>query len=140
MVRRLLIVGAVFVWSFLTIPAALALATSPVAQVAALGLGVAPVGLLISRLLTAHDSDRPALAGARAQEWELLRALEEQGTLTPTAAALRTSVTLDEASALHPASRHDRARDRHRLSQRLSERGPYRYDEPISLARGGHAR
>lgn len=96
--------------------------------------------LLATRLLTAHDRTRPALPDARAQEWELLRALEEQGDLTPAATALHISLTVVEASALHPARRHDRARDRHRLSQRLSERGPYRYNEPISLARGGQAR
>jgi hypothetical protein len=41
-VRRVLIVGAICVWSFPTIPAAPVLAGLPLAQVAALGLGAAP--------------------------------------------------------------------------------------------------
>ena len=36
----------------------------------------------------------------KAKEWELLHALTEQGELTPTTAAMRTSLTVDEASKM----------------------------------------
>jgi DNA-binding CsgD family transcriptional regulator len=45
-----------------------------------------------------HEESRRSVAGTR--EKELLGALEERGRLTPTTAAMRTSLTVDEASKM----------------------------------------
>ena len=69
--------------------------------VAVLGIGVvAPVLLMrqINRAIAAHEESRRSVPGMR--EKELLGALEQRGRLTPTAAAMRTSLTVDEASKM----------------------------------------
>jgi ATP/maltotriose-dependent transcriptional regulator MalT len=75
------------------------LADVGVVWVAVLGIGVAaPVLLMrqINRAITAHEESRSSVPGTR--EKELLGVLEERGRLTPTTAAMRTSLTVDEAS------------------------------------------
>jgi ATP/maltotriose-dependent transcriptional regulator MalT len=63
---------------------------------------VAPVLLLgqINRVIATHETSRGAFLGARRKEQEILGALEEGGSLTPAAAAMRTSLTVDEASKM----------------------------------------
>jgi ATP/maltotriose-dependent transcriptional regulator MalT len=71
--------------------------------VAMLGIGVvAPVLLLrqINRAIAAHEESRRSVPGTREKEKELLSALEERGRLTPTMAAMQTSLTIDEASKM----------------------------------------
>jgi DNA-binding CsgD family transcriptional regulator len=77
------------------------LADVGIVWVAVLGIGVAaPVLLMrqINRAIAAHEESRPTVPGTR--EKELLDALEERGRLTPTTAAMRTSLTVDEASKM----------------------------------------
>jgi ATP/maltotriose-dependent transcriptional regulator MalT len=78
------------------------LADVGVVWVAVLGIGVAaPVLLMrqINRAITAHEESRSSVPGTR-EEKELLGVLEERGRLTPTTAAMRTSLTVDEASKM----------------------------------------
>jgi DNA-binding CsgD family transcriptional regulator len=77
------------------------LADVGIVWLAVLGIGVAaPVLLMrqINRAITAHDESRRSVPVTR--EKELLGALEERGRLTPTTAAMRTSLTIDEASKM----------------------------------------
>jgi DNA-binding CsgD family transcriptional regulator len=79
------------------------LADVGVVWVAVLGIGVAaPVLLMrqINRAIAAHEESRRTVPGSREKEKELLGALEERGRLTPTTAAMRTSLTIDEASKM----------------------------------------
>ena len=101
LIRTLLVVGA-GVWSFLFVSSAFALATSPVSQIAALAVGTVPLVLIwrLGLFSTQREEPRPAIPGPREKERELLGALAEVGQLTPVAAAMRTSLTVDEASAL----------------------------------------
>jgi ATP/maltotriose-dependent transcriptional regulator MalT len=54
----------------------------------------------INRAITAHEESRSSVPGTREKETELLGVLEERGRLTPTTAAMRTSLTVDEASKM----------------------------------------
>jgi ATP/maltotriose-dependent transcriptional regulator MalT len=77
------------------------LADVGVVWVAILGIGVAaPILLMrqINRAIAAYEESRRSVPGTR--EKELLGALEERGRLTPTTAAMRTSLTVDEASKM----------------------------------------
>jgi ATP/maltotriose-dependent transcriptional regulator MalT len=79
------------------------LADVGVVWIAVFGIGVvAPVLLMrqINRAIATHEESRRAVPGAREWEKELLRALEERGELTPATAAMRTSLTIEEASAM----------------------------------------
>ena len=79
------------------------LADVGIVWVAVLGIGVAaPVLLMrqINRAITAHEESRRSVPGTREKEKELLGVLEERGGLTPTTAAMRTSLTVDEASKM----------------------------------------
>ncbi len=79
------------------------LADVSIVWVAVLGIGVvAPVLLMrqINRAIAAHEESRRTVPGTREKERELLGALEERGRLTPTTAAMRTSLTVDEASKM----------------------------------------
>jgi len=79
------------------------LADVGIVWVAVLGIGVAaPVLLLrqINRAIATHEESRRATIGTREKEKELLGALEEHGGLTPATAAMRTSLTVDEASKM----------------------------------------
>jgi DNA-binding NarL/FixJ family response regulator len=100
MLIRTLLAGA-GVWSFLFVPAALTLANSPVSQIAALTVGVAPVVLAWRVGLRDARPERKdtVLPDPKDRERELLIALEERGELTPVVAAMRTSLTVDEAAA-----------------------------------------
>jgi DNA-binding CsgD family transcriptional regulator len=59
--------------------------------------GAVPVALA---LLGRHDRRLARRSGKKAKEAELLRALAERAELTPAAAAMRTSLTVDEASKM----------------------------------------
>ena len=79
------------------------LADSPWTWLAVLGIGVvAPFLFLtqINRAIVAHEQSRRAVPGAREKEKELLSALEERGEITPATAAMRTSLTVEEASKM----------------------------------------
>ncbi len=85
------------------------LADVGIVWVAVLGIGVAaPILLLrqINRAIAAHEESRRSIPDTREKEKELLGALEEHGKLTPATAAMRTSLTVDEASKmLHTLAR-----------------------------------
>ena len=79
------------------------LADVGIAWLALFGIGVvAPVLFLrqINRAIATHEEARRTSSGTREKEKELLGALEERGRLTPAAAAMRTSLTVDEASEM----------------------------------------
>jgi ATP/maltotriose-dependent transcriptional regulator MalT len=79
------------------------LANSPWTWLAVLSIGVvAPVLFMwqINRAIASHEQSRRAVPGAREKEKELLRALEERGEITPATAAMRTSLTIEEASRI----------------------------------------
>jgi DNA-binding NarL/FixJ family response regulator len=100
LVRILVLLGA-GVWTFLFVPAALALTSSTPAQIAALAAGVVPLILLVRIGLSSSSREEPpALPSPKDRERELLAALEEQHEITVVAAAMRTSLTVDEATAL----------------------------------------
>ena len=106
---RVLAVLGVGVWCFFILIVSVAfvidrgLADVGIVWLAIFGLGVvAPVLLLgqINRVIATHETSRGAFLGARWKEQEILGALEEGGSLTPAAAAMRTSLTVDEASKM----------------------------------------
>ena len=108
MIRVLAVLG-VGVWCFFILIVSVAfvidrgLADVGIVWLAIFGLGVvAPVLLLgqINRVIATHETSRGAFLGARRKEQEILGALEEGGSLTPAAAAMRTSLTVDEASKM----------------------------------------
>jgi DNA-binding CsgD family transcriptional regulator len=71
--------------------------------IAVFGIGVlGPVLILrqMTQAIAAHEESRRATPGAREKEKELLGALEKHGELTPATAAMRTSLTVDEASKM----------------------------------------
>jgi len=77
------------------------LADVGIVWVAVLGIGVAaPVLLLwqINRAIATHEASRQTVTASG--EKELLGALEQGGEITPTTAAMRTSLTVDEASSM----------------------------------------
>jgi len=106
---RVLAVLGVGVWCFFILIVSVAfvidrgLADVGIVWLAIFGLGVvAPVLLLgqINRVIATHETSRGAFLGARKKEQEILGALEEGGSVTPAAAAMRTSLTVDEASRM----------------------------------------
>jgi ATP/maltotriose-dependent transcriptional regulator MalT len=110
MLTRILAVLGVGVWCLFIMFVSVAfvidrgLADVGVVWVAVFGIGVvAPVLLLrqMIRAIEAHEEARRRPApGAREKEKELLEALEEDGEITPATAAMRTSLTVDEASKM----------------------------------------
>jgi ATP/maltotriose-dependent transcriptional regulator MalT len=62
---------------------------------------LAPLLIVIqfNRTAARRDEQPPALPDPAASETALLRLLEERGTVTPVAAAMRTSLTVEEAAA-----------------------------------------
>ena len=79
------------------------LADIGIVWIAVFGIGViGPVLILrqMTHAIAAHEESRRATPGAREKEKELLGALEEHGELTPATAAMRTSLTVDEASKM----------------------------------------
>ena len=115
MLTRVLAVLSVGVWcSFILLVSVVfvidrGLADVGIVWVAVLGIGVAaPVLLLrqINRAIAAHEESRRSIPDTREKEKELLGALEEHDKLTPATAAMRTSLTVDEASKmLHTLAR-----------------------------------
>jgi ATP/maltotriose-dependent transcriptional regulator MalT len=106
---RVLAVLGVGVWCFFILIVSVAfvidrgLADVGIVWLAIFGLGVvAPVLLLgqINRVIATHETSRGAFLDATKKEQEILGALEEGGNLTPAAAAMRTSLTVDEASKM----------------------------------------
>ncbi len=78
------------------------LADVGVVWLAVFGIGVvAPVLLLgqVNRVITTHEESRRAASGTGEKE-ELLGVLKERGGLTPAAAAMRTSLTVEEAAKM----------------------------------------
>ena len=109
MLTRMLAVLGVGVWCLFILLVSLAfvidrgLADVGVVWLGVFGIGVvAPVLLLrqVNRAIEVHEESRRAGNGAREKEKELLGALEECGELTPATAAMRTSLTVDEASKM----------------------------------------
>ncbi len=109
MLTRILAALGVGVWcSFILLVSVVfvidrGLADVGIVWVAVLGIGVAaPVLLLrqINRAIAAHEESRRSTPGTGEKEKELLGALEEHGKLTPATAAMRTSLTVDEASKI----------------------------------------
>ena len=93
--------SGVAVWCFLILVIALNLPTSAIHWVSVSIFGILlPVVLVAQaeRAIRVHEA-RPALR-AEDGEHELLGALSERGELTPTAAAMRTPLTVDEASKM----------------------------------------
>ena len=79
------------------------LADVGVVWLAVFGIGVvAPLLLLrqAGRLIEAHEASRRPAPGTREREKELLETLREGGEITPATAAMRTSLTVDEASEM----------------------------------------
>jgi DNA-binding CsgD family transcriptional regulator/F0F1-type ATP synthase assembly protein I len=108
LIRALAALG-VGVWCLLVLLASVGfvidkgLANSPWAWLAVLGIGVvAPVVFMrqVNRAIATYEGSRRAEPGAREKEKELLGALEERGELTPASAAMRTSLTVEEASKM----------------------------------------
>jgi DNA-binding CsgD family transcriptional regulator len=109
MLTRILAVLGVGVWCLFILFVSVAfvidrgLADVGIVWLAVFGIGVvAPVLLLrqINRAIEAHEESRRPTPGAREKEKELLEALEEGGEITPATAAMRTSLTVDEASKM----------------------------------------
>jgi ATP/maltotriose-dependent transcriptional regulator MalT len=106
---RVLAALGVGVWCFFVLFASVGfvidrgLADSPWVWMGVLGIGVAAPAVLlrqINRAIATHEQYRRVVPGAREKEKELLRALEERGEITPAAAAMRTSLTIEEASKM----------------------------------------
>ena len=109
MLTRVLAVLGVGVWCLFILLVSVVfvidrgLADVGIVWLAVFGIGVvAPVLLLrqINRVIEAHEGSRRPASGAREKERELLEALDERGELTPATAAMRTSLTVDEASKM----------------------------------------
>ena len=109
MLIRILAVLGVGVWCLFILLISVAfvvdrgLADVGIVWLAVFGIGVvAPVLLLgqLNRAIEAHEASRRAGNGNREKEKELLGALEERDGLTPATAAMRTSLTVDEASKM----------------------------------------
>ena len=125
MLTRILAVLGVGIWCLFILLVSVVfvidrgLADVGIVWVAVLGIGVAaPVLLLrqINRAIAAHEESRRSIPDTREKEKELLGALEEHGKLTPATAAMRTSLTVDEASKML----HTLARKGH-LEMRMEE-------------------
>jgi ATP/maltotriose-dependent transcriptional regulator MalT len=106
---RILAVLGVGIWCLFILLASVAfvidrgLADVGIVWLAVFGIGVvAPVLLLgqINRAIATHEESRRAVPGTREKEKELLGTLQERGELTPATAAMRTSLTVDEASKM----------------------------------------
>ena len=109
MLSRVLAALGVGAWCLFVLFASVAfvidrgLADVGIVWVAVLGIGVvAPLLLMrqLNRAIATHEDSRRAVPGAREREKELLHALEELGELTPATAAMRTTLTIEEASRM----------------------------------------
>jgi ATP/maltotriose-dependent transcriptional regulator MalT len=109
MLSRVLAALGVGVWCLFVLFASVGfvidrgLANSPWAWLGVLGIGVvAPIAFMwqINRAIALHEERKQAIPSAGDKEGELLRALEERGEITPATAAMRTSLTVEEASKM----------------------------------------
>lgn len=110
MLTRILAVLGVGVWCLFILFVSVAfvidrgLADVGIVWLAVFGFGVVGPVLLLRQLnqaITAHEASRRRPApGTREKEQELLEALKEGGEITPATAAMRTSLTVDEASKM----------------------------------------
>ena len=109
MLTRILAVLGVGVWCLFILLVSVVfvidrgLADVGIVWLAVFGIGVVGPVLLLRQLnqaITAHEESRRPAPGVREKEKELLEALEEGGELTPATAAMRTSLTVDEASKM----------------------------------------
>ena len=107
MLTRILAVLGVGVWCLFILFVSVAfvidrgLADVGVVWLAVFGIGVVGPVLLLRQLnhtITAHEASRRHAPGTREKEKELLEVLKEGGEITPATAAMRTSLTVDEAS------------------------------------------
>ncbi len=153
LIRALAVLG-VGVWCIFILLVSLAfvidrgLADVGIVWVAILGIGVmAPVLLLwqINRAITTHEASRRAAApGAREKEGELLGALEGRREITPAAAAMQTSLTVDEASKMleelarkgHLESRTDDGVTAYALNERVGQEPPDNNPLPLEAEPG----
>jgi ATP/maltotriose-dependent transcriptional regulator MalT len=108
LIRALAVLG-VGAWCFFVLFAGVSfvvdrgLGGSPWAWLALLSIGVvAPIVFMrqINRAIAMHEQSHRAVPGMREKEKELLGALEERGELTPATAAMRTSLTVEEAARM----------------------------------------
>ena len=79
------------------------LADVGIVWIAVLGIGVVAPAILmrqVNRAITLHEERKRAAPTAGEKEQELLIALEERGELTPAMAAMRTSLTVEEAAKM----------------------------------------
>jgi len=106
---RVLAALGVAVWSFLAMSAALGTvayspgADSPWLWLIAIGVGVvAPIVLMtqVNRAISLYEERRKAVPGTADKEQELLDALKDRGETTPATAAMRTSLTVEEAARM----------------------------------------
>jgi ATP/maltotriose-dependent transcriptional regulator MalT len=109
MLTRILAVLGVGVWCLFLLLVSVVfvidrgLADVGIVWIAVFGIGVlGPVLMLrqINRAITTHEDSRRDAPGAREKEKELLAALDRRDELTPATAAMRTSLTVDEASKM----------------------------------------
>jgi ATP/maltotriose-dependent transcriptional regulator MalT len=109
MLTRILAVLGVGVWCLFLLLVSVVfvidrgLADVGIIWIAVFGIGVVgPVLILrqMTQAIAAHEESRRATPGVREKEKELLGALEEHGEITPATAAMRTSLTVDEASKM----------------------------------------
>jgi DNA-binding CsgD family transcriptional regulator len=109
MLTRILAVIGVGVWCLFILLVSVVfvidrgLADVGIVWLAVFGIGVVgPVLLLrqINRAIATHEASRRAAPGVREKEKELLGCLAERGVLTPATAAMRTSLTVDEAAKM----------------------------------------
>jgi ATP/maltotriose-dependent transcriptional regulator MalT len=79
------------------------LADVGIVWVAVLGIGVVAPAIFmrqVNHAIALHEERKRAVPGAGEKEQELLSALEERGELTPATAAMRTSLTVEEAAKM----------------------------------------
>jgi len=79
------------------------LADVGIVWVAVLGVGVVAPAILmrqVNRAIALHEERKLAVPAEGEKEQELLIALEERGELTPATAAMRTSLTVEEAARM----------------------------------------
>jgi hypothetical protein len=79
------------------------LADVGIVWVAVLGIGVVAPAIFmrqVNHAIALHEERKRAVPGAGEKEQELLIALEERGELTPATAAMRTSLTVEEAAIM----------------------------------------
>jgi ATP/maltotriose-dependent transcriptional regulator MalT len=148
MLTRILAAIGVGVWCLFILFVSVAfvidrgLADVGIVWVAVFGIGVvAPVLLLgqINRAIAAYEESRRSVPDAREKEKVLLGILEERDGLTPAAAAMRTSLTVDEASKMldelarkgHLETRTDQGNVAYALSE--PDRRELTSQDPVAL-------